>query len=343
MADDSGNIEVEEAELEDDDFSDDDDRGVRNATPARSESSPPLRRRGPSHKRSVVDLPRAKEALTLMQLPPAIDVPLAPSNPAKDALSQDALTTIMYRLKKGVTGSQVESALEDAGNLRAMPMIAESNTRLVTWSDGSRTLMVGNEHFSVTEDKQTPESLYIFQKGKDVQSYYGEVGKYVRVQPSMVSKKRNSALLALSGGPAAKKSTGRTMLRKLDGGDEREEKEKHSAAVKRQREQARRQQKERTIRERAVRPEARLTRRALEDDDDDGDDSDMDFGRDSQRNRWEEDRDARRRDQEREERLRESKRAAAAEERVNAVRRRKLGSRRVLDDDDDDDDDDSDE
>jgi Leo1-like protein len=303
-----------------------------------------VRRRGPSHKRAVVDMPRAREHLTLMQLPPAIDVPLTPSNPVKDPLPQNALTTIMYRLRKGVTRAQVESAMEERGTLRAMPMIAESNTRLVTWSDGSRTLMVGDEHFSVMDDKQTPESLYVFRKGKDVQSYYGQVGKYVRVQPSMVSKKRNSALLALSGGAEAN-SKGRTMLRQIDGLDEKEAKARHEAAIKRSREQSRRQAKQRRISERAVHPEARLTRRALEDDDDDDDEEeeDADFGRDRLRNRWEEERGARKREEEREARLRESKRAAAAEERVDVVRRRKLGSRRVVDDNDDDDDDDDDE
>jgi hypothetical protein len=280
-----------------------------------------------------------------MQMPPAIDVPLAPSDPHKDPLPQDALTSVMYRLRKGVTRERVDLAVADHGPLAAMPLVAESNARLVTWSDGSRTLMVGDEHFSVTEDKQTPPSLYVFRKGTDVQAYHGQVAKYVRVQPSMVSKKRNAALLSLMpmSGPAAK-TKGRTMLRKLDGGAEHEEKAAAKEAARRSREQSRMAGKRRRISERAVRPEARLTRNALEDDDDDDDDDDEEdvhAARDRDRRRWEEERALRKRDEEREAKLRESKRAAAAEERFNAVRRRKLGSRRVIDSDGDEGDGDS--
>lgn len=332
------------------------------SSPSPSRETSVRRRRGDAYQRSIVDLSNVDTPLALLQMPSSVDVPLGPSKPNTDPLPPAALTSILYRLKPGLSQASIETAVANHGPVAAMPVVAESNARIVTWSDNSRTLMVGDEHFAVADERVQPEWLYVFRKSDDVQAYHGEVTQSYGVQPTTVNRKRTSALVALA--PTAKKK-GRQMQFYMEGGAELEEQEQKKKSLQVQRERAKLENKRRRMGERTVRPEARLTRSALEDDDDFDDDDDdngseydnHDNGEDGsvsrerererekerrerEVQRREEDRAQRRREEEREARLRESKRSAAADERVDAVRRRKLGSRRVLKNDDDDDDDD---
>jgi hypothetical protein len=339
---------------DDEDNEDDLDDGGRRAARAAPRHVLP---RGPAHHRTVVMQPRADGPVTLLKMPPTIDVPLAPCDPAKDELPVGAGLPLMYRLKPRVTRADVERAVDTYGLARALPLIAESNARLVTWSDGSRTLMIGDEHFAVAADRIAPTSLYIFRKGTDMQSYHGKVGDIFSVQPSTVNRKRRDSLMALGLGPgvgAGGRAGGivggggigpgvkavRTMGRMYDGGAEKEEKEAVASFQSKQREAARLQSKRRRLAERQVRPERRMTKADLESDDGDhlGDDDDDDYNHVKGRETIREDR---RREMEREARLRELQRGPAkVPDRVAAPQRRKIGARRVLGMDDDDDDDD---
>jgi hypothetical protein len=205
-----------------------------------------------------------------------------------------------------------------------MPEIAESNARLVTWSDGSRTLMIGDEHYAVTRDRIAPTSLYVFRKFKELHAYYGKVGEVHSVQPSTVNRKRG--LLGLNASLANSAKKVRKMERIFDGGAEKEEKAALASYHSRQREEARLQSKRRRLAEKQVRPERRMTRADLDSEDDE----DEDFGNE---------REERRKETEREDRLREMQRGRAASERISAPQRRKIAGRRVLGMDDEDDED----
>lgn len=297
-------------------FSEDlDTRGLRD------DRAPALRStiRPPAYRRTIVELPTRKEPVSLVHMPPTIDVPLLPTDPTRDDLQGDCPYSILYRLRSDVRGSDVERAVSEYGAARAMRHVAESNTRLLTWSDGSRTLMVGDEHFAVTDDKVVPPSMYIFRKGNEVQSYHAKVGHVAVVQPSTVSRKRAALSVGPTAGLAQKK--GRVMLREMDGGAEREEQAALSTYHARMREQARLDAKRRKMAEKQIRPEQKLSRAGLESDEESDDEAMLENHR--------------RLEEEREARLRASKRAAA--ERHEALQRRKLGARRVLSDGEDDD------
>lgn len=206
----------------------------------------------------------------------------------------------------------------------ALRKILETNAHLITWSDGSKTITIGNEQFLLIDDIIASKH-YVFRRGDRIQTFEAKVGSIRRVQPSTTG--HATAKIALAKAQKRARSsgfgpTGRTMMRCMDDGGELEEEKAKQESIRRNRERLKMEAKRRQARERNMRPSRGLTTELLESNDDDS-------GEDEKMRRIEE--------RVGESRLMRAKRAAPPRIEVS-VKRRKAGGRRVLSDSDDGDD-----
>lgn len=177
----------------------------------------------------------------------------------------EELNPILYRLKPGTRGdrSTREVMFDVMKKCRSDPSsllkYLESNAHVITWSDGSKTLSVGSEEFSMIMDYEA-SSHFVFRKGDDIQTCETAVRSTYRVQPFSTSAARervasaSAAALAASSGDTGKQG-GRTLMQ-MDPETER------LAAVDRKKESRRVQQKNR-LEEKRRREQAKSRRHTM--------------------------------------------------------------------------------
>eukprot|EP00479_Gromia_sphaerica_P005827 TRINITY_DN16932_c0_g1_i1.p1 TRINITY_DN16932_c0_g1~~TRINITY_DN16932_c0_g1_i1.p1 ORF type:complete len:275 (+),score=66.96 TRINITY_DN16932_c0_g1_i1:134-958(+) len=136
-------------------------------------------------KRSLSDLPRGEtESVHLktfqkpqtdakiytLRIPDVISVADEPETEHSIEMRSDTSSaTIRYRER-----------LDDSGN-----RLRESNTRLVKWSDGSLQLIIGTQHFDITEEKldeQLKNRIFIYaEQDDDIRQCHGHVSANMRI------------------------------------------------------------------------------------------------------------------------------------------------------------------
>lgn len=287
------------------------------------EPSPP--REVPSVHRNAGVAGARYEPVDMLHFPP--NITLVPAVTTKLESLPHEQNPILYRLRSGLRGDRsAHSAVmhfvkEKKGDPLALAEIIESNARIITWSDGSRTLAIGSTQFLMIADTVASKHL-IFRQGDDVQTCEARVKNVMRVQPSSTTDARTKLAMATAAMKAAsKRPEGRTMLRCMDDTGEQQEAKAKVENNRKQRERARLEARRRQSRERQMRPKRPLTVDALERESDD------DSGEDHAR-RMAERFDA--------ERLMRAKRAPPPRTMDVSVKRRKAGGRRVLGSDDED-------
>ncbi|CDF37866.1 unnamed protein product [Chondrus crispus] len=264
----------------------------------------------------------------MLHFPP--NITLIPAVTTKlNSLPQEQ-NPILYRLPSGVQGDRSAHATvlqlvkENKNDPLALSQVLESNARVITWSDGSKTLSIGAQQFLMIADTVASRH-FILRKGTDVHTCESRVKNVMRVQPSSTSDATAKVAMARAAMRAAsKRPEGRTMLRCMDDTGEQQEAQAKVENNRRQRERAKIEAKRRQARERHMRPRRPLTVASLERESDD------DSGEDQAR-RMAERLDA--------ERLMRAKRAPPPRTMDVSAKRRKAGGRRVLGSDDDDSDD----
>lgn len=294
--------------------------------PVQREPSPP--REVPSFYRTVGTDGARYEPINVLHFPPNITlIPAVTTN--LDRLPQEQ-NPILYRLRsdsrsdRAAHATVLEFANERKNDPLALTQMMESNARVITWSDGSKTLSIGDQQFLMIADTIASRH-FVLRKGTDVHTCDARVKNVMRVQPSTTSDATAKVAMARAAMRAAsRRPEGRTMLRCMDDSGEQQEAQAKVENNRRQRERARLEAKRRQVRERQMRPRRPLTVDSLERESDD------DSGEDQSR-RMAERLDA--------ERLMRAKRAPPPRTMDVSVKRRKAGGRRVLGSDDEDSDD----
>lgn len=299
-------------------------------------------RRDPSPSRSLPSRPTdcyqrvvsSKDAppkhVDILHLPPSVTFPLALTTTLDDVPVEQ--NPILYRLRPSVTVAPGESPpevlLRELKRVDYNPLafgeFLESNANFIEWSDGSRTLSIGNQQFLLVDDGHASQQ-FVFQRGDKIQTFDTYVNKVTRVQPSSTGDAHAKLVMSKAVERSRnKRGVSKTILRTMDAGAENKERQARIESQKRERERAKMEAKKRQARERYSRPSRPLSVNALESDDEDS-------GEDGMR-RMEERVDA--------SRLMRAKRPAPQPSRMVdiSVKRRKAGGRRVLGEDDDDDD-----
>ncbi|KAI0563934.1 Leo1-like protein [Gracilaria domingensis] len=269
-----------------------------------------------------------KRKVDILHFPPSISLHTSLTTDSENL--PDLENPIMFRLKpemKKPGQSDAETLLKFIKanpNPFALKRILDTNAHLITWSDGSKTITIGNEQFLLIDDVLASRH-YVFRRGDRIQTFEAEVGSIRRVQPSTTGS--STAKMALAKAQKRARGTnsissGRTMMRCLDNGGELEEEKAKQENLRRQRERMRMEAKRRQQRERAMRPTRGLTTEMLESNEEES-------GEDEKMRRIEE--------RVGESRLMRAKRATTPRIEVS-VKRRKVGARRILSDYDDGDD-----
>lgn len=281
------------------------------------------------YNRTVRSKIAAPKRVDVVHLPPNVTFPPALTTTLEDVPVEQ--NPILYRLRPSVRISPGESPVDVL--LRELKRVdydplsygefLESNANFVTWSDGSRTLSIGNQQFLLVDDGHACQQ-FVFQRGDKIQTFDSYVGKVTRVQPSSTGDAHAKLVMSKAMERSRnKRGVSKTILRTMDAGAENKERQARIESQKRERERAKMEAKKRQVRERYSRPSRPLSVNALESGDEDS-------GEDVVR-RMEERVDA--------SRLMRAKRPVPQESRMAdiSVKRRKAGGRRVLGDDDDDD------
>lgn len=216
--------------------SDDEDR-KRNRHDAEINASfdePPAKRVPiDAHERSVVRRKPSAKKVDILHFPPTLPVERVIAG--KSTAAPTGAIPVSFRPAKKVRGS-ASAALFRAvqRGVHSITDVLESNTNLVTWPDGTRTLVVGDEQYTIVSDALVSD-FYILRKGAGVQTFAAGVGSVGRVQPCSMGGVR--AQIARSGAPSGRKP-GRKVLRTLEDTGEHDEKIKREQAAKRERERA---------------------------------------------------------------------------------------------------------
>ncbi|CAN8074657.1 unnamed protein product [Agarophyton chilense] len=264
----------------------------------------------------------------ILHFPPSISLHTSLTSDLKDLPELE--NPILFRLKPEMKkqGKSDAQTLLDFIHANPDPLslkrILETNAHLITWSDGSKTITIGNEQFLLIDDVIASKH-YVFRRGDRIQTFEAEVDSIRRVQPSTTGSSTAKMALAKAQKRARNSnsaSTGRTMMRCMHNGGELEEEKAKQENLKRQRERLRMEAKRRQQRERAMRPARGLTTEMLESNEEES-------GEDEKMRRIEE--------RVGESRLMRAKRATTPRIEVS-VKRRKVGARRILSDHDDGDD-----
>lgn len=194
-----------------------------------------------AHVRRVVKRKQTTATVDLLHFPPTLEMNMVLATDAD--IPENQAYPMAFRAARGAP-SDVPRALMQA--LRRGPLsvcdVLESNARLVEWSDGSRTVMVGDEHYEVVGDKLVSD-FYLFRKGEDVQTFEASVESVGRLQPCNLGGM--SAQIANSQTPGSGRKEVRTIMRTMKEGGEQEEKLAKEEADRKERDRARRESKRR--------------------------------------------------------------------------------------------------
>lgn len=217
-----------------------------------------------AHERRVLSLKPEANTVELLHFPPVLEMD---ELVAKDRIVPDGEKyPISFRPKhRGDASAAVRAAMQ-RGPV-GLADVLESNARLVQWSDGSHTVMVGDEHYMIIGDKLTSD-YYLFRKGEDVQTVEAAVSKVGRLQPfggSGVSamKKSSQSVSSIGNG----KGKPRKVLLTMKEGGEQEEKAAREEAERKERDRARMENKRRATMASHRRSEVRSPRYEEESED----------------------------------------------------------------------------
>lgn len=317
---------------EEDGAKDDDNPAESPSEEDRDVSPPPV----DSYDREADAQAEVPQTADILHFPPDISFSMAATTSFDDVPPEQ--NPILYRLKSDIANPDSKTAVKKLARAIksnpdpfSMSELVESNANIITWSDGSQTLAIGEQQFLLIKDKLA-SNHYLFRRGNKIQTLDSEVASVMRAQPaSTEAAGAKLAMVTAAMKASAHRPKVRTMLRCMNDGGEQEEERAKLESARRERERARIQAKRRQARERHIRPVSNrgLTVDVLESNDEDSGDDNM------------------RRLEERvgESRLMRAKRAPPPVRQGISVKRRKVGAgRRVVasDDDDDGDDEDSD-
>lgn len=194
-----------------------------------------------AHERSVVENLPQKDIVDLLHFPPGLEVSTHVATEAELA-AHDAFYPISFRpQRRGDARSAVRSALQRGGAV-GIAGILESNARLIEWSDGSHTVMVGDEHYYIMNDKLASD-FYLFRKGQDIQTVEAAVNTVGRLQPYNAGGL--SSRLSKLGTTTSPAKTGRKLLLTTKRSGEIEEQQAKDEADRKDREKERLQRKRR--------------------------------------------------------------------------------------------------
>ncbi len=195
-----------------------------------------------AHERRVLSMKPEIDTVELLHFPAVLQME---ENVAKDRMVPEGETyPISFRPKRGVNERAIRSAMQRGP--MGLADLLESNARLVEWSDGSHTIMVGDEHYTMITDKLASD-YFLFRKGEDVQTVEAEVSKVGRLQlfggGGMASLKKS---VSTSGMKASNgKLQQRRVLLTMKEGGEQEEKLAREEAERKERDRARMENKRR--------------------------------------------------------------------------------------------------
>lgn len=133
---------------------------------------------------------KASQNLALLKLPPVVQIHSRPFERSTFHPSDSA--AILYRLREGVSEEDlVTAAMDNDKDVDEVTAdLVESNSRIVTWSDGSQTLLIGTESYDFVTNDAHDVSQHVFSRHEDIQQALGIVEKRVRIQPSTISASR---------------------------------------------------------------------------------------------------------------------------------------------------------
>lgn len=288
-----------------------------------SHASPPRRPSRPldSYQRSVATTRSVTNPVDIMHFPPSISFTPTLSQRLNNIPPEPL--PILYRVRPEVLGNAKSAdllvqKLRENPHPIALGDILESNANLITWSDGSKTLAIGDQQCEVIEDNVASKHL-LFRRGDKIQTCEAHVNKVVRVQPSSTNDARAKQTMNTAIERAANRrgGGGRTMLRCMDDSAEKQETQARVENHRRERERARLEARQRQAKERYAKPNRGLSAEVLESNDEDSGD------------------DRGRRASEQADRLMRVKRPQASSRNAEiSVKRRKVGARRVVGSDD---------
>lgn len=307
------------------------------ASPAQSPREEPLARRRPpprpldSYQRTVTANKTDPTDIDVVFLPPSVPMPSAVTTTLEEDVPAEQCP-ILYRLRPdaAVDGEHDADVIMrrlrecDYDPLRLSEFL-ESNARLITWSDGSRSLKIGMHNFMVLDDNLASQ-YFIFRRGDKVQTHEASVSSVAHVQPSSSVDGHAKLVMAKAVERAANKRTAsRTILRTMEDDAEKHERQARIDSQKRERERSRQDARKRQMKERQTRPNRSLSVEFVESNDEDS--------ADERAHRIAERHDANR--------LMRAKHNPPPSSHSDgfSIKKRKLNARRVLQDEDDSDDD----
>lgn len=217
-----------------------------------------------AHERRVVRRKHSDTPVDILHFPPTVTVPS--SIVTRNTRIDTAQTPVAYRLSRSAKGTSPANIIYNALHKgeAALGDVLESNTNLVTWPDGSRTLMVGDEQFVIVSDPLVSD-YFIFRKGEDVQTFNAKVKAVGRVQPTSVGIRSQMALSnSTSMLSSAKRREPRKVMRTMKEGGEHEERLAKEASFKRERERTKLEARKRLSMDRHMIRSRGLTTAALE-------------------------------------------------------------------------------
>lgn len=122
-----------------------------------------------AYERRVLKRRQTNETVELLHFSPSLQVNMVIATDGDVPENEPYL--MAFRPKRGAP-SDVSGALLQA--LRGGPIgvynVLESNLRILEWYDGSRTVMVGDEHYMIVKDELVSD-FYLLHKGEDVQTF----------------------------------------------------------------------------------------------------------------------------------------------------------------------------
>lgn len=218
-----------------------------------------------AHEREVAQAPPREDTVDLLHFPPGLEVNSQVANESSHKQAQ--MFPISFRPQRRGDARTLASTLQ-RGPL-VLADVLESNARLVEWSDGSKTVMVGEEHFDIISDRLATD-YYLFRKGADVQTVDAAVGAVGRLQPYNLG----GLMGRVSVTPLSAKSEGRKVMLTMKDGGEQEEKLAKEEAERKERDRARRENKRRQTMASQPRPRERPSPRYESEEDMSDDEAD---------------------------------------------------------------------
>lgn len=243
-------------------------------TRSRDTSSRPL----DCYQRTVTTSISEPAEVDVMYFPPSVPFPSALTTAIEGDVPLEQCP-ILYRLRQDAVVEDEKAADTLIRRLRECdydPLryseFLESNARLVTWSDGSRSLSIGMHTFLLLDDNLGSQH-FVFRRGEKVQTFESSVSSVARVQASSTTDGRAKLVMAKAVERAASKRTAsRTMLRAMEDDSEKQERQARIESQRRERERLRQEARKRQMKERQNRSVRQLSVEFVESNDEDSGD-----------------------------------------------------------------------